>query len=102
MSEGGPSDDESLTVEETGKLVATLDDKLDSCLARLSQLEDEMYIRFRTPGSDEVDRAAIWARCEVKELTCIYDLKGVLTALAAEERSGRPWFEWLQWVLFGL
>lgn len=104
MSESqGPSDDEvDMTVEEARGIVGTLDDKLDSCLERLSQLEDEMYIRFRLPSADEIDRAAIWTHCDIKEMTCVYDLRSILEKLAAEDRAGKPWFEWLQWVLFGL
>ena len=102
MSEGGPSDDEDITVGGLREVAGTLDDKLDSCLERLSQLEDEMYIRFRAPGPEEIDRTAIWARCDIKEMTCVYDLRSILEKLAAEDRSGRPWFEWLQWALFGV
>lgn len=103
MSEGGPSDDETdITVGGLRGVVGTLDDKLDSCLERLSQLENEMYIRFRPPRADEVDRAAIWNRHDIKEMTCIYDLRDVLEKLATEDRVGKPWFEWLQWALFGL
>jgi hypothetical protein len=96
MSEGGPSDDEEMPVGTVDPAT-----KLESCLERLAQLEDEMFIRFKGPESEEIDRMAIWTRCDIKEMTCVYDLKSILEKLAAEERSNQPWFEWLQWVLFG-
>jgi hypothetical protein len=104
MSEGGPSDDESdVKLEET----------LEDCLARLGRLEEEMFIKFNEPVIDiqsaeqtsyqkeEVERHAIWTRHNIKEMWCVYDIRALLEALVAEERSGRSWFEWLRWVLWG-
>ena len=107
MSEGGPSDNED--VEQEVNIQETLED----CLERLDRIEEEMFIKFSEPRivvqsaeqqtlqqKEEVKRAAIWARHNIKELWCIYEIRPLLEKLASEERDGRPWFEWLRWVLW--
>jgi hypothetical protein len=89
MSEGGQSDDDEYE----------LDVKLGDCLERLGQIEDDMFIKFTEPV--EADRRDIWARHNIKEMWSVYDLRPLLELLATEERAGRPWFEWLRWVLWG-
>lgn len=92
MSEGGPSDDEQeINIQET----------LEDCLERLGRIEEEMFIKFTEPGPIEPERQSIWARHNIKEMWCVYDIQALLEKLASEERGGRPWFEWLRWVLWG-
>lgn len=74
---------------------------LDDCLKRLNSVQEEMFIKFNEPGQEETERHAIWTRHNIKEMWCIYDIRPLLELLASEERNGRPWFEWLRYVLWG-
>jgi hypothetical protein len=95
MSEGGPSDNEDVEQE------VNIQETLEECLERLDRVEEEMFIKFTEPGPEETERRSVWTRHNIKEMWCIYDIRPLLESLAAEERGGRLWFEWLRYVLWG-
>ncbi len=75
--------------------------EIEGCLDKLSRIEQEKFIVFRPPTSDEEERTALWSKYKIQEKVCTEDLTELLNRLAAEERD-KPWFTWLRWTLFGI
>jgi hypothetical protein len=74
--------------------------EIEGCLDKLSRIESEKFILFRSPGPDEEERAALWTKYEIRERVCTEELSELLGRLATAERN-IPWFTWLRWALFG-
>ena len=75
--------------------------EVEGCLDKLSRIEQEKFIVFRSPTSDEEERAMIWSKYEIQGKVCTEDLAELLSKLASADRS-MSWFTWLRWVLFGV